>query len=235
MTATPAAANAAPMPRVVDAYHGDVFVSDAHKTDPVADFAALAQAGIWGLIHKATQGIGVSDPAYRSRVRNARAANLYTGAYHFNTGDTIPAQVNHFFDVAEPDAMTLMALDFEDNRTSQMSLAQAAQFLQLADEKLGRPIWLYGGNRPKELLSHASAEIRTLFGKRHWWLCQYASKPSVLDYNRKPMPWSDWTLWQFTGDGVGPAPHTLPGIVTRGIDINTYRGTREELAADWVS
>lgn len=224
-----------PVPRVVDAYHGDVFYSDVHKTDPMADFKALANAGIWGLIHKATQGAGVIDSACRSRVKNARAAGLLTGLYHFNTGDTVAAQVNHFFDVAEPEAQTLMCLDFEDNRASQMSLSQAAQFLQLADEKLGRPIWLYGGNRPKQLLSDASSEIRTLFGKRHWWLCQYSSNPSALDFNKKPLPWHDWTLWQHTGDSIGPGVHVLPGILTKGIDISTYRGTREQLARDWVS
>lgn len=222
-------------PRVVDAYHGDVFYSDVHKTDPIVDFMALLKAGIWGLIHKATQGAGVKDGAYSARIKNARLAGLLTGAYHFNTGESIPDQVNHFFDVAQPDAQTLMCLDFEDNRASQMSLAQAAQFLQLADEKLGRPLWLYGGNRPKELLANASAEIRTLFGKRHWWLCQYASTPSVLDYSHKPLPWSNWTLWQCSADGSGPGPHTLPGIITQGIDISTYPGTHDELAADWVS
>jgi GH25 family lysozyme M1 (1,4-beta-N-acetylmuramidase) len=157
-----------PTPRVVDLYHGDVLASDAHHTDPVADFRALAQPGIWGIIHKATQGIGVADPAYASRVKNARLAGLLTGAYHFNTGDTIASQVNHFFDVAEPDSQTLMALDFEDNRASQMSLVQAMQFLQLGDEKLGRPLWIYSGNRIKELICQAGAsfEVREALARR---------------------------------------------------------------------
>jgi lysozyme len=224
------------VPRVVDIYHGDVLTSDTiANRDPVSDFKAMAEVGIWGLIHKATQGLRMTDTAYAPRVKAARNAGLLTGAYHFNTGDSIAGQVNHFFDAAEPDANTLMALDFEDNRASQMSLSQAAQFLQLADEKLGRPLWLYGGNRPKELLANASAEIRALFSKRHWWLCQYSSAPSVLDYNHKPMPWSDFTIWQFTGDGVGPTPHILPGIKTKGIDINHFAGTRDELAAAWVN
>jgi hypothetical protein len=40
--------------RAVDLYHGGLLVD--HST-PMADFAALKQAGIWGLIHKATQGV----------------------------------------------------------------------------------------------------------------------------------------------------------------------------------
>lgn len=220
-------------PRIVDLYHGDVLYSDVHHTDPVADFKAMGNAGVWGLIHKATQGIGVADPAYKLRVKNARLAGLLTGAYHFNTGDTVEGQVNHFFDVVEPDAQTLMCLDFEDNRASQMTLAEAAEFLIRADEKLGRPVWLYGGNRPKELLFGASQEVLDLFGKRSWWLAQYSTAPSVLTYNKTALPWANWTLWQFTGDGIGPPPHSLPGVITQGVDLNTFAGTQDQLKAVW--
>jgi lysozyme len=224
-----------PVARVVDIYHGDILFSDVHRTDPIGDFAALAQAGIYGLIHKATQGAGSTDPAYRARRTNARLGGLLTGAYHFNTGDTIPGQVNHFFDAVQPDASTLMALDFEDNRASQMTLAQAVQFLQLADEKLGRPLWVYSGNRIKELIGNASAEVRAVFAKRKFWLCEYGPVARMTDALGHPLPWAVPTLWQFTGDGIGPAPHTLPGIITKGIDINCYAGTRDQLKADWVS
>jgi hypothetical protein len=49
-----------------------------------------------------------------------------------------------------------MALDLEDYRASQMTLAQAVQFLQRGDEKLGRPLWIYSGNRIKELIVNAA-------------------------------------------------------------------------------
>ena len=224
-----------PIPRVVDIYHGDVMFAEVHRTDPVADYKALGQAGIWGLIHKATQGIGVNDPAYRTRRVSARAGGLLTGAYHFNTGDSMPGQVNHFFDAVQPDASTMMALDFEDNRASQMSLSEAVQFLQLADAKLGRPLWVYSGNRIKELICHASTEVRQTFAKRKFWLCEYGAAARMTDSNGHALPWASPTLWQFTGDGIGPMPHTLPGIVTKGIDINSYAGTLDQLKADWVS
>lgn len=170
------------------------------------DFRWLNEAGIWGLIHKATQGKGVTDPAYAKRTAAARSDGLLTGAYHFNAGDTISRQVNHFFDAADPDANTLMALDFEDNRKSQMTLAQAVQFLQFGDEKLGRALWLYSGNRIKELIVHASAEVRVTFAKRPW-LCQYDPTANMTDANGHALPWAKPTLWQFTGDGVGSKPH----------------------------
>lgn len=218
-------------PRVVDMFHGDIL---AHG-DPVAAFKAMADAGIWGIIHKATQGIGVADPAYASRTKAAREAGLLTGAYHFNTGDKISSQVDHFFDVAQPDGQTLMALDFEDNRASQMTLANAVAFLQLADQKLGRPLWVYSGNRIKELIVNASDEVRQVFGQRHFWLCEYGAVARMVDVNGHPLPWSSYTLWQFSGDSVGPLPHTIPGMLTKGIDLNTYSGTREQIAEEWVS
>lgn len=231
-------ANAAALPispRVVDIYHGDVLNSDAHRSDPVADFRAMASAGIWGIIHKATQGLGVNDHAYTGRVKAARSAGLRTGAYHFNTGDSIQGQVDHFFDAAMPDAQTLMALDFEDNRASNMSLSQAAQFLQLADEKLGRPLWVYSGNRIKEAIVDGSAEVRATFARRRFWLCQYGPRIRMTDAKGHQLPWTAPTLWQFTGDGIGPLPHVMPGIVTKGIDINHYGGTKDQFALDWVS
>lgn len=220
-------------PRVVDLFHGDVMFAEVHRTDPVADYRSLGQAGIWGLIHKATQGLGVSDPAYATRTKSARAASLMTGAYHFNTGDSVQGQINHFFDAAEPDSRTLMALDFEDNRASQMTLAQAVQFLQLSDERLGRPLWVYSGNRIKESIVNTSDELRETFAKRPFWLCEYGPVAKMLDSSGKPLPWTSPTLWQFTGDGIGPSPHSLPGIVTQGIDINTFVGSRDEFNDVW--
>jgi hypothetical protein len=55
----------------------------------------------------------------------------------------------------------------------------------------------------------------------------------MLDADGHALPWAQPTLWQFTGDGIGPAPHTLPGIVTKGIDINSFDGTRDDLVAAW--
>ncbi len=222
-------------PRVVDLYHGDVMFAEVHRTDPVADYHALAQAGIWGLIHKATQGLGVNDAAYATRTKYARLAGLLTGSYHFNTGDTVQGQINHFFDATHPDAQTMMALDFEDNRASQMTLSQAVQFLELGDERLGRPLWIYSGNRIKELIVNASAEVRAFFAKRKFWLCEYGPVAKMVDSAGKALPWAKPALWQFTGDGIGSQPHMLPGIVTKGIDINSYVGTVDQLRQDWVS
>lgn len=199
---------------VVDMYHGDV----------VTDFHAVAKAGVKGIIHKATQGAGVTDHAYAERRKMAADAGLLWGAYHFNTGEPVATQVQHFLDAAAPDDHTLMALDFEDNRHSQMSLDQARDFLARIDGALARKAAIYSGNRIKDLLG---SKVDTFFGAHRLWLAQYG--PVARPQKSWAKPW----LWQFTGDGIGPPPHAIPGITTHGIDINQYSGEPAKLAADW--
>lgn len=187
-------------------------------------FVLAKNAGLVGVIHKATQGLGYADPMYAKRRKAATDAGLLWGAYHFNTGDPVSVQVQHFLDVAQPDARTMMVLDYEDNRVSNMSVAQARDFLMRLDDALGRRCVIYGGNRIKEQLPKSDP----FFGAHRLWLCQYGAH-AVL-----PKSWSKFFLWQFTGDGIGPLPHTVPGFNSNGLDINTYGGTAAELAAEWA-
>jgi hypothetical protein len=50
---------------------------------------------------------------------------------------------------------------------------------------------------------------------------------------RTPSPRSLPRPSSFTGDGVGPKPHSIPGIVDTGIDINHFDGDAVKLAAEW--
>ena len=60
------------------------------------------------------------------------------------------------------------------------------------------------------------------------WLAQYGPRPVT------PRNWPTAWLWQFTGDGVGPKPHSIPGIIDSGIDINHFDGDAVKLAAEWT-
>jgi hypothetical protein len=37
----------------------------------------------------------------------------------------------------------------------------------------------------------------------------------------------------WSSDGVGPKPHSIPGIVDTGIDINHFDGDAVKLTAEW--
>lgn len=194
-------------PSVIDIYHGNT----------VNDFAALKAAGIVGVIHKCTQGVGYADPLYASRRKLATDAGLLWGAYAFNTGEPIAAQVNQFLRHAEPDVNTLMALDFEDNPHSQMTLVQARVFLDTAEQSLGRKLVLYSGNRIKDLLGN---NIDNFFGAHRLWLAQYGPAPKVNP------SWLKCWLWQYSENGK------LPGT-DGAIDLNFFNGL--DIQTEWAS
>jgi GH25 family lysozyme M1 (1,4-beta-N-acetylmuramidase) len=195
-------------PNVIDCYHGNT----------INDFAALKAAGVLGVIHKCTQGANIVDPMYATRRKLATDAGLLWGAYTFNTGQDVLAQVTEFFSHAEPDANTLMALDFEDNPQSQMSLNQAYSFLSQGDVKLGRKLVLYSGNRIKDLLG---PKLNPFFGSHRLWLPQYGPVAKV-----QPSWKSQW-LWQYSESGK------LPGT-DGAIDLNFYAGTSDQLKLEWA-
>jgi lysozyme len=208
-------------PKIVDLYHGD----------RVTDFAAAYAFGIRGVIHKATQGTGIADPAYAARRKLAADAGILWGAYHFNSGDDPARQAKHFLSVAEPDAKTLLALDFEDIHP-EMSLADARAFLEAVSAATGRRPILYSGNRIKETICGAAEETRIFFAAHPLWLAEYGTAPHLRDADGQALPWPNLFLWQFTGDGAGPQPHAVPGIGGK-VDINSFDGSDADLAALW--
>src|ERR1700681_2786420 len=107
-------------PLVIDIYHGDV----------VVDFARTKASGIIGCIHKSSQGTGLVDRAYASRRKLALAAGLKWGAYHFMSLEDPQGQADHFLSVADADADTLVALDWENISGSSPTAEQVKAFLE---------------------------------------------------------------------------------------------------------
>ena len=200
-------------PLVLDVYHGD----------DVRDWNAVYDFGIRGVIHKSTQGTTVVDRAYAKRRERAVAAKLLWGAYHFASDCPVAEQVRHFLNIAAPDDDMLLALDYEPNGNHTMNITQAREFLQRVADRTGRLPVLYSGNLIKETLHQPDP----FFNKHRLWLAQYGPR-AVL-----PAGWNSYWLHQYTGDGLGPQPHECPGVETRGIDLNVFNGTEEDLRAQW--
>jgi lysozyme len=200
----------------------NVVVDLSHYNSSV-DFGALAAGGIAGVIHKATQGTSETDPTYAQRRGAALAAGLLWGAYHFGTGDDGVTQAQHFLDVAQPDAGTLLVLDFEENPGgSSMSLDQARDFVTHVESLTGRAPGLYAGAYLKQLLGQQSDPV---LAKCWFWLSEYGSTPVV------PANWSTWTMWQYTDGSVGPEPHEAGGVGA--CDRDTFNGDLSRLHALW--
>lgn len=194
-------------------------VLDISHHNTINSFAALKAAGILGIIHKCTQGSGYVDPMYEPRRKLATDAGLLWGAYSFNTGVPVKDQLDLFISHANPDAQTLMALDFEDNPASQMTLPQAKQFLSDGGDRLGRKLVLYSGNRIKDLLG---GNISDFFGEHRLWLAQYGPRAVVQK------SWRTQWLWQFSESG------RLSGT-DGALDFNYFDGSPSDLATEWAS
>src|SRR5207244_2743501 len=122
--------------------------------DKVTSFQTAADAGIWGIIHKATTGAGGRDDKYASRRTAAVGAGLLWGAYHWGTKTDVPGQVKNFLEYANPDSSTLVALDFERTGDNTMTIDQAREFLGLVTDKIGRKAIIYSGDLVKSNLGN---------------------------------------------------------------------------------
>lgn len=204
-------------PHVVDLSHHNI----------VTDLKAAAASGVWGVIHKASQSYTYTDPTYASRRAMTKAAGLLWGAYHFCTGDDVHKQMDYFLTVAKPDADTLLALDYEDWRASQMSITQLIDACGYAEQKTGRVPVIYSGNTIKDSIAGAGPHGTAFLAKHRLWIPQYSAAVKL------PTGFTSWWLWQFSDGVVNTTGAHVPGISGQ-VDMNAWAGTRDELATQWA-
>lgn len=213
--ATGSSASSAPL--VLDLYHGDA----------VSSFASARAAGVLGVIHKSTTGGTGQDPAYAQRKGQALAQGLLWGAYHWGTAADVTTQVTNFLNIAQPDANTLVALDFEPDAGNQMTLEMAREFLQQVDAKLGRKAVIYSGSTLKDALG---GTVDPFFGSHRLWLAQYGPTAHVQ------ASWPTYWLWQYS-DGSDPGLTPIPGVPGNSqgyVDRNRTQLTPADLTAQWA-
>jgi lysozyme len=196
----------------------DVVIDLSHY-NPVTSFTQVKQGGIVGVIHKATEGTGWSDPTYTSRKPEALTAGLLWGAYHFGVNEDGVAQANYFLSVVKPGPNDLLALDFEENPSSQMTIAQAEQFVTEIYTQTGRYPGFYSDALAGNMLGSTQSPV---LANCWFWRAEYGgSSPSV------PPTWPTWTMWQYTETG------TVPGI-EGSCDRDTFNGTSAALNKLWT-
>jgi GH25 family lysozyme M1 (1,4-beta-N-acetylmuramidase) len=197
-----------------------MLVIDLSHWDPASDYSAVKNAGVIGVIYKASQGQSAIDPTYNSQKNAAKAAGLKWGSYHFGDSSDISSQVNNFLTHAQPASDELFCLDWEDNGSTTMSAAMAKAWIEGVESKLGRTTQcvLYSGNTAKEALG---STVDPFFGARRLWLAQYSSIPSVQ------ASWTTYWLWQYSDKGA------CPGLTVPTCDVSTYFGTTVSLITEW--
>ncbi len=201
-------------------------VIDISHHNKVSSFTKVKQAGILGVIQKATQGTIYTDPTYLSRRRQALQADLLVGAYHFGVAGNAIEQAEHFLRIAGAD--TLLVLDFEGNpQGHDMTLEEAEHFVHHIHALTGRYPGLYSGHTIKEALTKAgiNSPKQTELSKCWLWIAQYSQAPLI------PKIWTTWTLWQYTDGAVGQPPHEVTGIGR--CDRDKFNGTESQLRTFW--
>lgn len=206
-------------PNVVDISHYTKITSLANAWD----------AGIWGVISKATQGTGFIDKNYAGRREwlGDTAPKMLWGAYHFGTNEDVGTQAQFFLEHVGDTKGVCLALDWEDEpaHNHTMWVEQAAEFVQIIEGKTGQLPAIYGGKLLKE---SAGPHGHPVLNKCRLWLSHYNAHPVL------PPGFQKLWLHQYTGDGIGPTPHSCPGFIGDMLDLNVYAGTMEQLASEWT-
>lgn len=201
-----------PNPIVIDMSHW--------QEDP--DWAKLKSNGTVGVILKATEGTGYTDPTYAKRKKAALQAGLLVSSYHWLKAASINAQMDRFLAVVAPVKGERVCIDHEDDA----SLAQLKQAIQyLLTKRPDLQVTIYSGHLLKQQLGAKNDAYLATYTSL--WLAQYtAGSP---DWPKGTYP--NWSLWQYTdkfdkADGLvgmkGP------------VDANKWNGSTEALVR-WMS
>jgi GH25 family lysozyme M1 (1,4-beta-N-acetylmuramidase) len=188
----------------------------------------VAGSGKKFAIIKATQGTTYLDPLYATNHAGAKAAGLWTGAYHFAEPDATANDA-----IAEADWFVskmnlgngdlIPALDLEQAGGLSVAALQAwvTAFVGRVTARIGiRPMIYtspsFWSNYMGDTTALADAGYKTLW-IAHWGV----TTPTVAAKN-----WGGkgWTFWQYTSSG------TVPGISGR-VDLDRYNGTDLALQA----
>ncbi|MGI8481803.1 MAG: glycoside hydrolase family 25 protein [Chthoniobacterales bacterium] len=209
------------------------------------DFEQMKREGIVGVIHEATYPRFVRDAYYGARQTAAARAGLLWGAYHFGDATDPIRQADHFLRVVEsqsrgpglqPNGGVLLVLDFEKNGHypgGSMRVDQAVTFVERIRQRTGKYPGLYCSEfRLRRVLfdPKVTESQRQTLANCWLWIANYHFEP------RNTEPWSRWTMWQYTGDGVCDLPRASypKGVANiRNAERNMFRGDRDALASFW--
>jgi lysozyme len=231
------------------AYASNSVVNLSHYDRMRVDFESMRAAGIVGVIHEATYPRNVRDEMYAARQGQAARAGLLWGAYHFANASDPVAQADFFLrtvsstwnaaDPASRPRQVLLVLDFEKNGHypgGTMRVEQAVSFVERIKQRTGEYPGLYSNeNRIRTVLNNprVSPDHKRVLARCWLWIANYHYQP------RNPSPWSRWTLWQYTGDGVCDLrPRSLfpKGIANIArAERNIFDGTPGDVRNFWQS
>ena len=184
------------------------------------DWEKVAGSGVKFAFIKATDGAAGTDARFDANWREAKAAGVRSGAYHFFRAEQDAEQQARLFvrklndDWGELPAV----LDFEvlGQATAEQAIDGAVRWMELVEAASGKRPMLYTGPS----FWKAQAKDSAAFCDYPLWIAHYTSgaHPSL------PAAWKQWTFWQHSEQG------SVPGI-TGPVDLDRFYGNAMELAA----
>jgi lysozyme len=225
---------------------GNSVANFSHYDTVKPDFVQMRREGIVGVIHEATYPLGVTDAYYGTRQKEAGAAGLLWGAYHFADATDPVRQADRFLNVVESrwkaakpsgdSPGVLLVLDFEKNGHypgGTMRVDQAVKFVERVRQRTGKYPGVYSGEyRIRDVINGpgTSAAAKNALTKCWLWVANYHYEPKVTT------PWRHWNLWQYTGDGICDLPrssHPIKLANFRNAERNIFRGSAREVRSFW--
>lgn len=231
----------------VDRYKGPYVEGiDVSRYQGKVDYIKVKAAGAEFVIVRTGDG-KTEDPTAVQNLRAAKAAGLLVGTYHYfradRDGATQARLVRHVVDQAGVDLDLPPALDFEEGAAKDLPGgimdvpgdgdlpldvvgAEALEHLQHLEKEFDMRPLVYTGQAFHWWYSQARPKIAEKFAPYPLWTPYYASRPKlpVDRTGKKGFPWSQWTIWQYTGKG------TIDGVKGK-VDRNKFRGDRAALDA----
>jgi len=197
----------------------DKAVVDLSHWDEVDSFEDAKNDGVVGIIHKATESNNYFDPTYNQRKKDALAAGLLWGAYHFLRPGNMKDQAQYFVSKVGKN-LDCYAADHEDEG---VSLDGLKTFLREVKRLTGKSALIYSGHVLKEQLGNGHDPELSQY---RLWLAQYTS--GTPSWPEATFP--QWWLWQYTEQGECDG---IPGDSEGYLDLNKYNGTERQLIEEW--
>ena len=187
-------------------------VDTSHYQGGTIDVRAAQAAGLRWWYLKATEGDTVKDATYRKRLKQARAARVPVGAYHFARPDPGDAQKEARFFLANADIRAgdmLPMLDLES--LEGMSVAEVTRWTGRWVDTVTRDLRRRGlVGKP---IIYTPFSLGSGFGCL-LWVARYSD-----DFRAPliPKPWRNAAIWQHSNGRFGPVKH-VPGFGP--VDVN---------------
>lgn len=205
-------------PNEADPAHWEVWGVDVSSYQGTVDWMELRRQGVEFAFIKATEGSGMVDRCFAENWENAQAAGVPVGAYHFfsydSPGETqaenfiaqVPVRAGALPPVVDIEFYGDKAQNPPDRETVRKILDP---LLERLESHYGQKPILYVTYRTYKLYIQGAYEDYPL----------WVTRPLLAPLDK------DWTFWQYSHSA------RLPGY--RGkeerIDLNVFRGSREEL------